>query len=196
MMIDEQSADGAGHYYAVFNRGTRWHAKFFAINQANPVGDQYLGQKDDLDELCAFLVDEALPRIGPGSVLHVLVPSGKPIAFADLMKFPEKLRPDLGKFDVDAGILMARLIYEGPEPPRTLGQPYWFATLSQSRFNITSNALSSIPLTSSLSTLSRDTLTHHRSQIYFAYKDFNYELPPRTIDNNNLIPGWQADADA
>ncbi|KAH7556169.1 hypothetical protein BM1_06695 [Bipolaris maydis] len=93
MMIHEHSTDNAAHYFAVFDRGTRWHPKFFAINEDNPLGRQYLGHKTDLDELCAFLADEVRPRVGPHAVLHILMPSTKLMAFADSVKFPEEIRP-------------------------------------------------------------------------------------------------------
>ena len=93
MMIHEYSSDKAAHFFAVFDRGTRWYPKFFDINERIPLGHHYLGHKHDLDELCAFLADVVRPRVGPHAVLHILMPSMKPVAFADSVTFPEEMRP-------------------------------------------------------------------------------------------------------
>lgn len=93
MMIDKHSTEEVPHYFAVFHRGTQWHATFHELDQANPLGPNYLGHKADLDELCAFLVEEVRPRIGSDPVLHILMPSAKPVAIVEAVKFPEVMRP-------------------------------------------------------------------------------------------------------
>lgn len=93
MMIDKHSAEEVPHYFAVFHRGTQWHAAFHELDRANPLGPNYLGHRADLDELCAFLVEEVRPQIHSDSVLHILMPSTKPVAILEAVKFPEAMRP-------------------------------------------------------------------------------------------------------
>jgi hypothetical protein len=93
MMIDKHSTDEVPHYFAVFHRGTNWYSKFHELDRANPLGPSYLGHRKDLDELCAFFVEEFRPQFGPDPVLHILMPSAKPVAIAEAVTFPEVMRP-------------------------------------------------------------------------------------------------------
>lgn len=46
-----------------------------------------------LDELCAFLVEEVRPYIGPEPVLHIFIPMIKQLAITKSLTFPEEMRP-------------------------------------------------------------------------------------------------------
>ncbi|KFA49994.1 hypothetical protein S40293_05960 [Stachybotrys chartarum IBT 40293] len=59
MEIEKHASDTVPHYFTVFNKGSQWHPKFADLQRSNPLGPLYLGHKTDLDELCAFLAEEA-----------------------------------------------------------------------------------------------------------------------------------------
>ena len=95
MMIERHATDTVPHYFAVFNKGSQWHPKFSELERASPLGQQFVGYKTDLDELCAFLAEIVRPRVGPRAVLHILMPTIGPLAMAEAVKFPDAMRPFL-----------------------------------------------------------------------------------------------------
>lgn len=92
-MIERHSQDEVPHYFFVFHQGHEWHPRFEDIQRQDPLGPRFVGYRDDLDELCAFLVDEVRPRVGKEAVLHILMPTVKPLAITESLTFPDAMRP-------------------------------------------------------------------------------------------------------
>lgn len=92
-MIERHTADEVKHYFVVFHQGHEWHPKFEDLQRRDPLGPQFIGYRDDMDELCAFLVDEVRPRVGQEPVLHILMPTVKPLAITESLTFPDAMRP-------------------------------------------------------------------------------------------------------
>ncbi|KAI1215168.1 uncharacterized protein F4807DRAFT_23991 [Annulohypoxylon truncatum] len=92
-MIERHSRDEMPHYFFVFHQGHEWHPKFEDLQRQDPLGPPFVGYKDDLDELCAFLVDEVRPQVGTEPVLHILMPTVKPLAITESLRFPDAMRP-------------------------------------------------------------------------------------------------------
>ncbi|KAI0883720.1 uncharacterized protein GGS22DRAFT_194957 [Annulohypoxylon maeteangense] len=93
LMIERHSQDVVPHYFFVFHHGHEWHPKFEDLQRQDPLGPQFIGYKDDLDELCAFLVNEVRPRVGEEPVLHILIPTVKPLVITESLTFPDAMRP-------------------------------------------------------------------------------------------------------
>jgi hypothetical protein len=93
MMIERHAHDGLPYYFFVFHEGHEWHPKFEDLRRQTPLGHHFIGYEDDLDQLCAFLVEEFRPRIGPEPVLHILIPTVKPLAITESLTFPDAMRP-------------------------------------------------------------------------------------------------------
>ncbi|CAK7200735.1 hypothetical protein SEUCBS139899_003434 [Sporothrix eucalyptigena] len=89
----EPTSHTTPHYFVVFNQSTTWHPEFDKINRATPLGDHFLGYSHDLDELVAFLVNVARPRLGPEPVLHILMPTIGQVAIKESLTFPDALGP-------------------------------------------------------------------------------------------------------
>ncbi|KLU84620.1 hypothetical protein MAPG_03660 [Magnaporthiopsis poae ATCC 64411] len=81
------------HFFVVFNQSTTWHAHFDNLNRQDPLGPAFLGYSHDLDELFAFIVDEARPKLGPLPIIHILVPSIGRVAITEPLTFPESAGP-------------------------------------------------------------------------------------------------------
>ncbi len=92
-VMEQHPGNNPPHYFFVFNPSTTWHAKFDDINRADPLGDRYLGRRCDLDELVAFIVESARPRLGPEPVIHILTPTISQLAIAESLRFPDEMRP-------------------------------------------------------------------------------------------------------
>ena len=92
-MIEKHRQDETPHYFFVFNQSTTWHAKFDDINRADPLGNHFLGYRCDLDELVAFIVDDARPRLGPRPIIHTLIPTISQLAITESLTFPNEMRP-------------------------------------------------------------------------------------------------------
>ncbi|KAI8648044.1 hypothetical protein NCS56_01535900 [Fusarium sp. Ph1] len=93
MMIERHAHDDVPHYFFVFHEGHEWHPKFEDLRRQIPLGHHFVGYQDDLDQLCAFLVEEFRPRIGTEPVLHILMPTVKPLAITESLTFPDAMRP-------------------------------------------------------------------------------------------------------
>lgn len=93
LMMERFTMDNVPHYFTVFNHGDLWYPDFADIQRGDPLGPFYLGQRTDLDELCAFLAEEVRPQVGPGAILHVLMPSVGPLSLEEAITFPEAMRP-------------------------------------------------------------------------------------------------------
>jgi hypothetical protein len=92
-MIETHSSDTVSHYFTVFSKGNLWYPKFADLQRSDPLGPSYLGQRTDLDELCAFLAEEVRPRVGPQAILHILMPTIGQISLEEAVKFPEAMHP-------------------------------------------------------------------------------------------------------
>ncbi len=92
-MIERHALDEVAHYFFVFHQGHEWHPKFEDLQRGDPLGPQFVGYMDDLDELCAFLANEVRPRVGREAVLHILMPTVKPLAITESLTFPDAMRP-------------------------------------------------------------------------------------------------------
>ncbi|KAK0617598.1 hypothetical protein B0T14DRAFT_569091 [Immersiella caudata] len=92
-MIEQHHSDQAPHYFFIFNQSTTWCAKFDDINRVEPLGDHYLGRSHDLDELVAFIVESARPRLGPEPVIHILIPTISQLAITESLRFPDEMGP-------------------------------------------------------------------------------------------------------
>lgn len=91
--MHEYRNDEVEHYFTVITRGNGWYGNFWAIDQANPLGPRFLGHKEDLDQLYAFLADEFRPRVEPDAVLHIFMPEKQTVVFSNAVRFPEEMRP-------------------------------------------------------------------------------------------------------
>ena len=92
-MIEQHHSDQIPHYFFIFNPSTTWYAKFDDINRVEPLGDHYLGRRHDLDELVAFIVESARPRLGPEPVIHILIPTISQLAITESLRFPDEMGP-------------------------------------------------------------------------------------------------------
>ena len=92
-MIERHNQDEVPHYFFVFHQGHEWHPRFEDLQRKDPLGPRFVGYRDDLDELCAFLVDKVRPRVGKEAVLHILMPTVKPLAITESLTFPDAMRP-------------------------------------------------------------------------------------------------------
>jgi hypothetical protein len=90
-IIERHSNDAVPHYFS--GQGSLWRSKFADLQRANPLGPQYLGDRTDLDVLCAYLIERVRPRVGLKAVLHILMPSVGPLAMVEAVKFPDAMRP-------------------------------------------------------------------------------------------------------
>ncbi|KAF5250192.1 hypothetical protein FOXYS1_14928 [Fusarium oxysporum] len=93
MMIERHAHDEVPHYFFIFHEGHEWHPKFEDLRRQTPLGPQFVGYNDDLDQLAAFLVEEFRPRVGTDAVLHILLPTVKPLAITESLTFPPEMRP-------------------------------------------------------------------------------------------------------
>lgn len=93
LMIERHAHDDVPHYFFIFHEGHEWHPKFEDLRRQTPLGHHFVGYQDDLDQLCAFLVEEFRPRIGTEPVLHILIPTVKPLAITESLTFPDAMRP-------------------------------------------------------------------------------------------------------
>ncbi|CVL09232.1 uncharacterized protein FMAN_16277 [Fusarium mangiferae] len=93
MMIERHAHNEVPHYFFIFHEGHEWHPKFEDLRRQTPLGSHFVGYNDDLDQLAAFLVEEFRPRIGPEPVLHILLPTVKPLAITESLAFPPEMRP-------------------------------------------------------------------------------------------------------
>lgn len=92
-MIEKYQTESTPHYFFVFNQSTTWHPKFDDIKRAKPLGDRFLGYSHDLDELVAFIVEVARPRLGPEPVIHILMPTINQLAITEPLTFPVEMGP-------------------------------------------------------------------------------------------------------
>ncbi|OHF02297.1 hypothetical protein CORC01_02290 [Colletotrichum orchidophilum] len=92
-MIEKHQEEKTPHYFFVFNQSTTWHAKFDDIKRADPLGDHFLGYSHDLDELVAFIVEDARPRLGSEPIVHILIPTISQLAIIESLTFPEGMGP-------------------------------------------------------------------------------------------------------
>ncbi|KAF5648568.1 transcription factor Zn C2H2 [Fusarium sp. NRRL 52700] len=93
MMIERHAHDEIPHYFFVFHESHEWHPKFEDLRRETPLGPHFVGYNDDLDQLVAFLVEEFRPRVGTKPVLHILLPTVKPLAITESLTFPPEMRP-------------------------------------------------------------------------------------------------------
>ncbi|KAJ0298017.1 hypothetical protein Brms1b_013468 [Colletotrichum noveboracense] len=93
-MMEKHQEEKTPHYFFVFNQSTTWHAKFDDIKRADPLGNHFLGYSHDLDELVAFIVEHARPRLGPEPIVHILIPTISQLAITESLTFPD----DMGSF--------------------------------------------------------------------------------------------------
>jgi hypothetical protein len=100
LLIERYASDSVPHYFTVFNGSDLWHPKFADIQRQDPLGPSYLGERTDLDELCAFLAEEVRPQVGEKAVLHILMPTVGPLSLEEAVTFPEAMRP----FKIDGQI--------------------------------------------------------------------------------------------
>ena len=90
-MIENHQDEKTPHYFLVFNQTTTWHPKFEDIKRADPLSDRFLGYSHGLDELVAFIVDTARPRLGPEPIVHILIPTTSQLAITESITFPEEM---------------------------------------------------------------------------------------------------------
>ena len=100
-MIDKHRNEQAPHYFFVFNPSTTWHPEFDDRNRRYPLGDRFLGYNHDLDQLVAFIVDVARPRLGPFPVVHILIPTISRLAITEALTFPHAIGPFRVTGDLD-----------------------------------------------------------------------------------------------
>jgi hypothetical protein len=93
MMIVNHDLATVPHYFTVFNKSIEWYPKFADLQRSDPLGPSYLGHKNDLDELCAFLAEEVRPRVGPETVLHILMPTIGQLSLEEAVQLPESIHP-------------------------------------------------------------------------------------------------------
>ncbi|RBA14406.1 hypothetical protein FPRO05_03198 [Fusarium proliferatum] len=93
MMIERHAHEEIPHYFFIFHESHEWYPKFEDLRRETPLGPHFVGYNDDLDQLVAFVVEEFRPRIGTEPVLHILLPTVKPLAITESLTFPPEMRP-------------------------------------------------------------------------------------------------------
>jgi hypothetical protein len=92
-MIKMHSSNTVPHYFTVFNKSDLWYPKFADLQPSDPLGTSYLGQRTDLDELCAFLAEEVRPQVETQAILYILMPTIGQISLEKALKFPKAMHP-------------------------------------------------------------------------------------------------------
>ncbi|KAM0523048.1 hypothetical protein ACHAPE_001539 [Trichoderma viride] len=94
-MTEKHRDEISPHYFFIFNPSTTWHPEFDNLNRRNPLGDCFLGYHHDLDQLVAFIVGIARPKLGSKPTMHILIPTTSHIAITQSLTFPLAMGPFL-----------------------------------------------------------------------------------------------------